>query len=317
MEIKTIFISLAAIAFSLTACSGTSKNIDNQTYGKMSLRTADNNYEQMSERTLNLKNFHGLSVSTWVDVHYTQGSTYKVLVKGTSLAFKINDISVRNGILTVNRSKDSRNITEGSKITIYVTSPKMDYIENIGSTTFNAEEFNAGNLKIDNSGVLKLYVDGIKSTSTNIENSGSMKGTTSFSGESIKYDNSGVCTLTSNFDFNSFSYDNCGSSKISGKVKAREMTIDNTGVIKDELDIESNTLSMDISGSSNGTLKFKGHSMDIDCSGVGKMTLDVDCDKITSDTSGSLSLKLTGRADNTEFNGSGVSKIDTSGLNNF
>ena len=116
MEIKTIFISLAAIAFSLTACSGTSKNIDNQTYGKMSLRTADNNYEQMSERTLNLKNFHGLSVSTWVDVHYTQGSTYKVLVKGTSLAFKINDISVRNGILTVNRSKDSRNITEGSKI---------------------------------------------------------------------------------------------------------------------------------------------------------------------------------------------------------
>lgn len=317
MEIKTIFISLAAIAFSLTACSGTSKNIDNQTYGKMSLRTADNNYEQMSERTLNLKNFHGLSVSTWVDVHYTQGSTYKVLVKGTSLAFKINDISVRNGILTVNRSKDSRNITEGSKITIYVTSPKMDYIENIGSTTFNAEEFNAGNLKIDNSGVLKLYVDGIKSTSTNIENSGSMKGTTSFSGESIKYDNSGVCTLTSNFDFNSFSYDNCGSSKISGKVKAREMTIDNTGVIKDELDIESNTLSMDISGSSNGTLKFKGHSMDIDCSGVGKMTLDVDCDKITSDTSGSLSLKLTGRADNTEFNGSGVSKIDTSSLNNF
>lgn len=213
MEIKTIFISLAAIAFSLTACSGTSKNIDNQTYGKMSLRTADNNYEQMSERTLNLKNFHGLSVSTWVDVHYTQGSTYKVLVKGTSLAFKINDISVRNGILTVNRSKDSRNITEGSKITIYVTSPKMDYIENIGSTTFNAEEFNAGNLKIDNSGVLKLYVDGIKSTSTNIENSGSMKGTTSFSGESIKYDNSGVCTLTANFDFNSFSYDNCGSSK--------------------------------------------------------------------------------------------------------
>ena len=317
MEIKTIFISLAAIAFSLTACSGTSKNIDNQTYGKMSLRTADNNYEQMSERTLNLKNFHGLSVSTWVDVHYTQGSTYKVLVKGTSLAFKINDISVRNGILTVNRSKDSRNITEGSKITIYVTSSKMDYIENIGSTTFNAEEFNAGNLKIDNSGVLKLYVDGIKSTSTNIENSGSMKGTTSFSGESIKYDNSGVCTLTANFDFNSFSYDNCGSSKISGKVKAREMTIDNTGVIKDELDIESNTLSMDISGSSNGTLKFKGHSMDIDCSGVGKMTLDVDCDKITSDTSGSLSLKLTGRADNTEFNGSGVSKIDTSGLNNF
>ena len=317
MEIKTIFISLAAIAFSLTACSGTSKNIDNQTYGKMSLRTADNNYEQMSERTLNLKNFHGLSVSTWVDVDYTQGSTYKVLVKGTSLAFKINDISVRNGILTVNRSKDSRNITEGSKITIYVTSPKMDYIENIGSTTFNAEEFNADNLKIDNSGVLKLYVDGIKSTSTNIENSGSMKGTTSFSGESIKYDNSGVCTLTANFDFNSFSYDNCGSSKISGKVKAREMTIDNTGVIKDELDIESNTLSMDISGSSNGTLKFKGHSMDIDCSGVGKMTLDVDCDKITSDTSGSLSLKLTGRADNTEFNGSGVSKIDTSGLNNF
>lgn len=317
MEIKTIFISLAAIAFSLTACSGTSKNIDNQTYGKMSLRTADNNYEQMSERTLNLKNFHGLSVSTWVDVHYTQGSTYKVLAKGTPLAFEINEISVNNGILTVDQNRKKRNQDVGVKMTIYVTSPKMDYIENIGSTTFNAEEFNAGNLKIDNSGVLKLYVDGIKSTSTNIENSGSMKGTTSFSGESIKYDNSGVCTLTANFDFNSFSYDNCGSSKISGKVKARETTIDNTGVIKDELDIESNTLSMDISGSSNGTLKFKGHSMDIDCSGVGKMTLDVDCDKITSDTSGSLSLKLTGRADNTEFNGSGVSKIDTSGLNNF
>ena len=317
MDIKTIFISLAAMTFSLTACSSSSKNIDNESSENTSLYMAGDNAGHTIERNLKLKNFHGLSVSSWVDVHYTQGNTYKVVAKGTPLAFETNEISVNNGILTVDQNRKKRNQDVGVKMTIYVTSPKMDYIENIGSTTFNAEEFNAGNLKIDNSGVLKLYVDGIKSTSTNIENSGSMKGTTSFSGESIKYDNSGVCTLTANFDFNSFSYDNCGSSKIRGKVKAREMTIDNTGVIKDELDIESNTLSMDISGSSNGTLKFKGHSMDSGCSGVGKMTLDVDCDKITSDTSGSLSLKLTGRADNTEFNGSGVSKIDTSGLNNF
>lgn len=317
MEIKTIFISLAAIAFSLTACSSSGKNIYNETAANTSRSTTETNDGNMSERTLKLKNFHGLSVSTWVDVHYTQGNTYKVVAKGTPLAFKINDISVKSGILTVDRNRNTGNITEGAKITIYVTSPKMDYIENSGSTTFNAGQFKADKLKIDNSGVLRLNVDGIKSTTANIENSGSMKGSTSFSGGTMKYDNSGVCNLAADFDFNSFTYDNCGSSKINGKVKAREMTIDNSGVVKDELDIEANTLSMDISGSSSGTMKFKGHSVDIDCSGVGKMTLNVDCDKLTSATSGSLRLKITGRADNTEFSGSGVSKIDTSSLNKF
>ena len=266
---------------------------------------------------LKLKNFHGLSVSSWVDVHYTQGNTYKVVAKGTPLAFETNEISVNNGILTVDQNRKKRNQDEGVKMTIYVTSPKMDYIENSGSTTFSAGQFNAGDMKIDNSGVLRLNAGGISSTSVNLENSGSLKGSSSFSGGSMKYDNTGVCALTGNFDLTSFSYDNSGSSKISGKVKAGNMTIDNTGVIKDELDIESNTLSMDISGSSSGSIKFKGHSLDIDCSGVGKMTLNVDCDKLTSDTSGSLRLKVAGRADNTEFNGSGVSKIDTSGLNNF
>ncbi len=377
MKAKTILITFAVLTFSLTACSSSSKNLDNRPLSSIRISgdslhrlskntdirpvsiVEEKDYEDDSdknvERTLKLKDFHGVSVNSSVDIHYTQGNTYKVVAKSNEYGFETTEISVKDGLLTCLKKGRDKNNGSNNKVILYITAPKMNVIKNDGRTSFYASAFTVDDMEINNKGVLHVKVESMKYSNFRIDNSGWLEIKGSYNGGTTDYSNSGVCNITADFnggnvnyrnnghtefngsvkggamDYSNFGvckmkvdfdvadmkYENTGHSEFTGKVNTGRMIFTNMGVTNDKLDVEAESMSIAVTGHSNGNVNFKGQSMDITCNGIMEMKFDVDCDKLTSANTGRITLEVSGRADDTEFSGSGISDIKTEGLNKF
>ena len=130
MKIKTVALTAVMIAFSLTACGGTSKE------------AAYNAVASVSdvEKSLKLSGFDGFAASWPVEIHYTQGQAYKVVARGSEEAFSMTDISVIGGKLSIKRKKDCyQSDADKHTITLYVTAPAVNSIQNNARMDFTAQ----------------------------------------------------------------------------------------------------------------------------------------------------------------------------------
>lgn len=284
-------------------------------------------------RTLSLKNFHGISSSRAVEVYYTQGSRYKVVVEGRKETIDESIIKVTDGVLTI--SDRNRNHTGGINmidrsgilkrkndfphLILRITAPRIEYIKNDDSAmTFTAGTMTTSDLHIDSSGSLKIKVDKVNGDDISIENSGSLSFKGDISATSVKFDNSGASNIRSSIKArNRVYYDGSGSTSSDLKVSAKAVTIDCSGTFSGHLDISSDRLDMDMSGTANCNVTFNGGDADVDIAGTGNMQMTLDCKSINVDAGGMAKVRLEGTADHTEFNSSGTARLNTSDLNKF
>lgn len=353
MKIKTVALTAVMIAFSLTACGGTSKE------------AAYNAVASVSdvEKSLKLSGFDGFAASWPVEIHYTQGQAYKVVARGSEEAFSMTDISVIDGKLSVKRKKDSYE-SDANKhtITLYVTAPAVNSIQNNSRMDFTAQSLKTDGLSITNNGVLTFKADAVAgkgssaafSVSNNgrmdivvpsvkagtmtisnngvlmfgngtvdsdmlkMTNHGRMDFTCNVNGGSVDSNNSGVSMIKGTFTLDGgYKFTCYGRSDIDGNVTARNITIYNSGVDMRKGRLKADNLSVEVSGRSDYDMSFTGGKAELACSGVGMFNLSLDCQSVTASASGRIEVTLSGTADNTEFTGSGVSHIKTSELNKF
>ena len=106
-----------------------------------------------------LSGFDGFAASWPVEIHYTQGQAYKVVARGSEEAFSMTDISVIGGKLSIKRKKDSyQSDANKHTITLYVTAPAVNSIQNNARMDFTAQSLKTDGLAITNNG--SAYVQG-------------------------------------------------------------------------------------------------------------------------------------------------------------
>ena len=347
MKIKTMFVSLALLAFSLTACGTSGKETVSNHRGDALAYGVGGAAEQTVRRTLKLKNFHGVAASSNVEIHYTQGDKYEVVAEAMPSVFDDNIITVSDGMLTVRlkdgaarkggRSKGGTIVINdgGQKIffdgigsvagawnaglvTLYVTAPSLDELENKYSMSFNAGVVNADRFSISNKGSLDIHVTAVKAASVDITNYGSTEVEGDIDASSVTYRNNGSISFSSDFTIDDeFTGRNNGSLSVDGRLAARTVNLVSNGSIDTDIDVKANTLTLWNAGSSSGGITFKGDRAEVNCSGSASLRLTVDCADLCVGASGSVDIEVDGTAEHTEFRSSGVAEIKTEGLNKF
>lgn len=146
---KTITLALTIIIsiLCLTSCSGVSKNTTDNDMTVMAGMTDNNEVE----KTLNLGKFSGIKSEVSLDIHYTQGSKRSVRISARQDVIDQTDISVMDGVLVLKKKNDDpeyKNNNEKNKITMYLTAPDINSLENTGIMGFRTGTFNSDGLLI-------------------------------------------------------------------------------------------------------------------------------------------------------------------------
>jgi len=231
------------------------------------------------EKTYMLSGFTGLDVSGDVKVHYTQGKNYEVRITTDERKLKKLTVEVRGTNLVVGYKSRTGSSGRMEETHLYLTAPKMEYIENSGACSFATEGFTADHLVIDNSGATTLQLGTVHAQDVSIENS--------------------------------------GASKIYATIAARQIKMENSGATKGEVKVEADFFDLENSGATTMSFEFKGKRMDVDTSGAGNVDLKVDCQQLKAENSGVASMVVAGSADEVKIDGSGVSRINIKGLNRY
>jgi len=124
--------------------------------------TSDHN-ESVVTKEYRLSGFSGLRNEHVVTVHYTQGSSFSVKAEGSEKQIERLKIEVKNGMLVVyHEQKDDKNNNEKNTISLFITSPDMNRIENKGVLNFDTENLKTGDFNLTSSGVLRIDVNKIR-----------------------------------------------------------------------------------------------------------------------------------------------------------
>lgn len=289
-------------------------------------------------KSLDLKDFHGFEISSNVDIHYTQGSGYKVEAKGSEKAFEKNVIKVSDGLLVVKTTKNRGSMSErNDKISLYVTSPGFDVVKNTGICNISADKINAGDMSLDNMGVAEweiksLVCNGfdlknlgvltcrgsVEASSFYVKNMGQMNDYGDVKAETCAFRNSGSYSSKRNYAVSGdMDLNVSGSETFNGKIRARNIDVNVSGMLQGDIGMEASRLMLNINGYGKLSASFKGDNAEIRCSGSGELDMDVDCKKLKSVSGGVAEIVLKGVAEDTSIESSGVSRVDTKGLNNF
>lgn len=238
------------------------------------------NDDSIISKDYNLTGFSGLRNHHVVRIHYTQGSTFNIKAEGSEKQIESLILEVKDGILVVrNDQKKKKNSNENQMLTLYITSPDMNSLENKGVLNFNADKLKTDNLHVSNSGVLNLNALQISCPEATWE---------------IK----GVTDLDVHFD-------------------GTLLNLNNRGVTKGKLVVKTDKLDIHSSGVDNIKVDYKGIEASVNKRGTGTISLQVDCEKLDATNSGVGKIILSGTADETSIRNTGVTKIDVSKLNQF
>lgn len=238
------------------------------------------NDDSIISKDYNLTGFSGLRNHHVVRIHYTQGSTFNIKAEGSEKQIESLILEVKDGILVVrNDQKKKKNSNENQMLTLYITSPEMNSLENKGVLNFNADKLKTDNLHVSNSGVLNLNALQISCPEATWE---------------IK----GVTDLDVHFD-------------------GTLLNLNNRGVTKGKLVVKTDKLDIHSSGVDNIKVDYKGKEASVNKRGTGTISLQVDCEKLDATNSGVGKIILSGTADETSIRNTGVTKIDVSKLNQF
>ena len=236
--------------------------------------------EPIISKDYNLTGFSGLKNYHVVRIHYTQGNTYSIKAEGSEKQIESLILEVKDGILVVrNDQKKKKNSNENQVLTLYITSPDMNSLENKGVLKFNADKLKTDNLHVSSSGVLNLNALQISCPEATCE---------------LK----GVTDLDVHFD-------------------GTLLNLNNRGVTKGKLAVKTDKLDIHSSGVDNIKVDYKGKEASISKRGTGTINLQVDCEKLDATNSGVGKIVLSGTADETSIRNTGVTKIDVSKLNQF
>lgn len=257
---KTITLALTIIIsiLCLTSCSGVSKNTTDNDMTVMAGMTDNNEVE----KTLNLGKFSGIKSEVSLDIHYTQGSKRSVRISARQDVIDQTDISVMDGVLVLKKKNDDpeyKNNNEKNKITMYLTAPDINSLENTGIMGFRTGTFNSDGLLIRNKGILNLKTQDIHANGANgmqIHNSGKLNADVpTINATLMLVDNDGIMTLNNS------------------DIKGGSLTIDNSGKIDLSANVEGSSAKLKNSGISRmeGSLALTG---DYDCTNSGKLTIE-------------------------------------------
>lgn len=241
--------------------------------------THDNN-KSVVTKEYRLSGFTGLRNEHAVTVHYTQGSSFSVKAEGSEKQIEHLKIEIKDGVLVVSHEqKDKKGNNEKNTISLYITSPDMNRLENKGVLNFNAESLKTGDFHLTNNGVLHMEVDKLSCKDAE-------------------------CILK-------------GVSNLDVKMDAKTLKINDSGVTKGDMEVKADQLDIDSKGVDKIDVKFKGKEIKVKKSGTGTIALDVDCQRLDAANSGVGKLAISGTADDTSIQNTGVTKIDVSKLNKF
>lgn len=315
MNIKTLAITACAAVFSLSACGRTDKNLSSTPTAELARVSSTGTVE----RTLNLRNFSGLTVNTSVIVNYTCGADYKVVVRGDKDALDRSEFYVSKNRLVVKQKDENRvnaNIDFLNILTLDITAPELNIIQNNGSTVFKAGQFAPKSLDIVNNGALSFDVDGIsckgQDATVYISNNGQCAvKTPSISAQELSVSNNGMLSI-----------DNCNI--VSGRTK-----ITNHGNMKLDGGIKGSSLKCTNSGvyGMDGTITLDG-GFEYTNYGQSSNTCDVTADGITVVNSGvdklqgkfraaTLDMSIDGKSDYDISYSDGQARLECSGVGRF
>ena len=242
--------------------------------------TTHDNKESVVSKEYRVSGFTGLRNEHAVTVHYTQGSSFSVKAEGSEKQIERLKIEVKDGILVVSHDqKDKKGNNEKNTISLYITSPDMNHIENKGVLNFDTETLKTGDFDINSSGVLRIDVSNLSCTDA-------------------EFDLKGV-------------------SKLDIQMEAKTLKMNDKGVTNGDLKVKADQLDIDSKGVDSTDIDFKGKEVKVRKSGTGTITLDVDCQRLEATNSGVGKLAISGTADDTSIQNTGVTKIDVSKLNKF
>lgn len=242
MKINRLTFAVMAISIALTACSATARD----TVGNSGSVVIADDGEYVVDKTLDLKDFHGINSFFNVDVRYTQGDTYKVAVRAKKIVYDQAVITVEDGILNIdikkiNGENATYNLTE--PLTLFITSPSLDKVSNRVTMTFNAGNFNVESLDISNKGALNFNCKSISGKSSGsavcIDNSGSMEFNPGIvkAGRMDMKNSGGMECRTDSFVLSDFNFDNSGGMRFYGKISAGSVDFRNKGGSKMTADL--------------------------------------------------------------------------------
>lgn len=190
------------------------------------------------EKTLEVVRFSGIESRLAVDIHYTQGAEYNVKVRASQDVMDRSSIFVSGSILILKMKKDAEDDdrdTRDKKLTLFVTAPKINSLENSGSMKFKTMQMGNGGLHIVNKGQLDVCVQKIVGKSGNglsIDNTGRMTvEVPEVDMTKVSLENKGVLTFTHNgLKSEKMTIDNFGKITFSGKVTSQTVDLNNAGV---------------------------------------------------------------------------------------
>lgn len=272
MKIKTLALSILITTLCMASCS----SARNSTTDNDMTVVAGLSGKGEVEKTLNLGKFNGIESSVIVDIHYTQGSKRNVRMRTSKEQIDRYDISVNGSTLVLKKKDNKSGSGRGSKedkITLYVTAPDINFIDNRGIMGFYTKQLNSDGLQIKNKGILNMNVQNV-----------SGKG-----GSGLSIDNTGRMTAEMpTVDMNMFSLENMGVLMFqSNSIKGGNLTINNSGQLNIKGNMEGSTANLYNKGVCNMSSAFN-LTGSYSCSNGGQL-------RISGDVKGSTAtLKNTG-----------------------
>lgn len=238
------------------------------------------NDDTVISKEYKLTGFSGLRANHAVTIHYTQGSTYSIKAEGSAKQIDRLKLEVKDGLLVVSdEKKDKQGSNEKQMLTLFITSPDLNRLENKGVLHFDTNKLKTADFKLISSGVLHFEAQQISCKEATCEFKG-------------------VSDLDAHID-------------------GTTLKMNDSGVTKGELVVKTDKLDIHSSGVDNIKVDYMGKEVSVRKSGTGTISLQVDCEKLDATNSGVGKIVLSGTADDTSIQNTGVTKIDVSKLNRF
>ena len=308
MKIKALALAILATTFYMMSCSATKSTTESTT----SKTTLTDDHEV--EKTLKMGEINGIRSELVVEIHYTQGSNSSVKVRTTQKTLERTDLSMNGSTLVIKQKHNTEEDFRMDKITFYITSPKLNSLNNSGHMEFISDQMRTNNLQINNSGICSMEINGTHDKGDNglsIDNSGRLTvKVPTIDTKLLSLDNTGILTLENKDITGGLSLVNSGRLDFSGNIKGQGAEVYNDGICS-----MTSTLSLTGSYSCNnkGRLEMtgdvKGTTAELYNSGVCKMNGSFTLQ-------GDYSYKNGGRADNNGDVTARTITISNSGMDN-
>lgn len=196
-----------------------------------SLETNDDEKGESVSKTFSLKDFSKITSCGIANIYFTQEKSYKVKAEGTPALMEKLRINNDDGTLAI-EYKNAKGHYEHAFMNIYISAPKLTYVELSGACKFEAKEIDSSTFTTDFSGATKCNIGLLKGKTTELEFSGASKFNINVESDDLSIDNSGASIGILKFKGNNIDVDNSGAGKLEIDVNCRTLKSDNSGASK-------------------------------------------------------------------------------------